>query len=184
MVNTGIKPDFITIDGGEGGTGAAPVEFSNSLGMPLRDGLSFAYDTLNGFDLKKDIKLIASGKIISGFHMARAMALGADLCNSARGMMLSLGCIQALQCNKNTCPVGVATQNKSLMKGLNVENKATRVANYHHETLHSLIELLAASGIKKPEDITREHINRRVNSQTVMNYAEIFPEIKRGSLIK
>ncbi len=183
MVKTGIKPDFITVDGGEGGTGAAPVEFSNSLGMPLRDGLSFAYDTLKGFDLKKDIKLVASGKIISGFHLARALALGADLCNSARAMMMSLGCIQALQCNKNTCPVGVATQNKSLLKGLNVENKATRVANYHHETLHSLVELLAASGIKKPEDITREHINRRVNSQTVMNYAEIFPIMERGSLL-
>ena len=142
MITTGIKPDFITVDGGEGGTGAAPVEFSNSLGMPLREGLSFVYDTLVGFDLKKDIKLIAAGKIVTGFHMARAIALGADLCNSARAMMMSIGCIQALQCNRNTCPVGVTTQNKSLIKGLNVDDKAKRVKNYHHATLISLTELV------------------------------------------
>ena len=118
MVSTGISPDFITVDGGEGGTGAAPVEFSNILGYPLLDGLAFVHDTLEGYDLKKDIKLIASGKIFSGFHMARALALGADLCNSARAMMLALGCIQALECNINTCPTGVATQDRSLAKGL------------------------------------------------------------------
>lgn len=127
MISTGIIPDFITVDGGEGGTGAAPVEFSNSIGMPLRDGLVFVYDTLVGYNLKKDIKIIAAGKIVSGFHMARVIALGADVCNSARAMMLSVGCIQALLCNTNTCPVGVATQNKSLMKGLNVDDKAERV---------------------------------------------------------
>ena len=130
MISKSIKPDFITIDGGEGGTGAAPVEFSNSLGTPLRDGLSFAYDTLKEFGLKGEIKLIASGKIFTGFHIARVVAIGADMVNSARAMMLAIGCIQARECNTNTCPVGVATQNKSLMKGLNVPDKAKRVASY------------------------------------------------------
>jgi len=175
MNSTGIAPDFITIDGGEGGTGAAPVEFSNSLGMPLRDGLSFAYDTLVKYKLKKDIKLIASGKIFTGFHIARTLALGADMCNSARAMMLAVGCIQALQCNTNTCPVGVATQNKSLMNGLVVADKSTRVFNFHQETVKSFIELLAAAGLEKPEDINRSLINRRVNMNTILRYDEIYP---------
>ena len=133
--------------------------------MPLRDGLSFAIDTLDGYDLKKDIRVIASGKIFSGFHMARVIALGADMCNSARAMMIATGCIQALQCNTNTCPVGVATQNKSLMKGLNVDNKAVRVSNYHEETVKSFIELMAAVGVSKPSELKRKHINRRVSTR-------------------
>lgn len=175
MVETGIKPDFITVDGGEGGTGAAPIEFSNSLGMPLRDGLSFAIDTLIEFDLKKDIKIIASGKVFSGFHIARLIALGADMVNSARAMMMATGCIQALQCNTNTCPTGVTTQNKSLMKGLVVKDKAQRVANFHEETVKSFIELLAASGISSPNQLKREHINRRISMTKVMTYKEIYP---------
>jgi glutamate synthase domain-containing protein 2 len=183
MISTGIKPDFITIDGGEGGTGAAPIEFSNSLGMPLRDGLSFAVDILRGYNLKKEIKVIASGKVFSGFHIARVIALGADIVNSARAMMLAVGCIQALQCNNNTCPVGVATQNKSLMKGLNVEDKTSRVANFHRETVKSFIELMAASGIGSPLDLKRTHINRRVSMETVLKYDEIYPDIAEGSLL-
>ncbi len=175
MISTGITPDFITIDGGEGGTGAAPVEFSNSLGMPLKDGLSFAYDTLVKYNIKKDIKIIASGKIFTGFHMARTLALGADMCNSARAMMLAVGCIQALQCNTNTCPVGVATQNKSLMKGLVVADKTRRVFNFHEETVKSLVELLAAVGLEKPEDMNRSLINRRVNMNSIKRYDEIYP---------
>ncbi len=175
MVSTGISPDFITIDGGEGGTGAAPVEFSNSLGMPLRDGLSFAYDTLVEYDLKKDIKLIASGKIFTGFHMARVIALGADMCNSARAMMLAVGCIQALQCNTNTCPVGVATQSKSLMKALDVDDKTTRVFNFHEETVKSFVELLAAAGLENPQDLNRTLINRRVSMNTIRRYDQIYP---------
>ena len=184
MISTGIKPDFITVDGGEGGTGAAPVEFSNSIGMPLRDALAFVYDTLVGFNLKKDIKIIASGKIISGFHIARIIALGADMVNSARAMMLSLGCIQALECNRNTCPVGVATQNKSLMKGLDVSDKSERVANFHKETLLSFSELIAATGVANPADLKRKHINRRVNMDTVLKYDDIFPYTEEGSLLK
>ncbi|MBN2615504.1 MAG: FMN-binding glutamate synthase family protein [Bacteroidales bacterium] len=175
MLETGIKPDFITVDGGEGGTGAAPVEFSNSLGMPLREGLSFVYDTLIHYDLKKDIKLIASGKVISGFDMVRTMALGADLCNSARAMMMATGCIQALECNKNTCPTGVATQNKTLMKGLVVEDKSVKVANFHEVTIRSFIELLGAAGISDHSELNRTHIYRRVNGEKVMRYDEIYP---------
>ena len=184
MVKTGIKPDFITVDGGEGGTGAAPVEFSNSLGAPLRDGLSFVHDTLVGYNLRKSIKIISAGKIFTAFHMARAIALGADACNSARAMMLAIGCIQALQCNRNTCPTGVATQNKMLMRGLDPKDKSERVANFHEETLISLVELLGAAGIKHPSDITRKHIHRRVNMSKVMTYDELYPPVKAGSLLQ
>lgn len=183
MLATGVKPDFITIDGGEGGTGAAPVEFTNSIGMPLQDGLAFAHDMLTGYNLKKDIKLIAAGKIFTAFHMVKTMALGADLCNSARGMMLALGCIQALQCNTNKCPVGVATQDKSLMKGLDPENKAVRVYNYHKATLHNFVELLAAAGINRADGLSRNHINRRVTMTQVMTYQEIYPGLKTGELL-
>jgi len=183
MISSGIKPDFITVDGGEGGTGAAPIEFSNSLGMPLKDGLSFVYDTLVGFDLKKEIILIASGKILSGFHIARTLALGADMVNSARAMMMAVGCIQALECNNNKCPVGVATQDKSLMKGLDVEDKARRVTNFHKGTLHSFSELIGATGISKLSELNRKHINRRVSMNSVLKYDEIFPYTEKGSLL-
>lgn len=183
MLELNIKPDFITIDGGEGGTGAAPVEFSNSLGMPLREGLLFATCILNGFDLKKDIKLIAAGKIVTGFHIARAIALGADACNSARAMMMSIGCIQALRCNLNDCPVGVATQKESLIKGLDVDDKAERAARYHQSTVHSFVELVAAAGVDNPEDITRAHINRRVSMNNVMKYDELYPLIEVGAFL-
>jgi len=182
MLETGILPDFITIDGGEGGTGAAPVEFSNSLGMPLRDGLTTAYNFLVGYNLKDKIKLFASGKIISGFHMIRAFALGADACNSARAMMMAVGCIQALKCNNNTCPVGVTTQNKSLVKGLVVSEKAKRVASYHHETVHSFLELIAAAGLSSPDDINRHHVYKRVSMNKVMTYAELYPGVETGAL--
>lgn len=183
MLKTGIKPDFVTIDGGEGGTGAAPIEFSNSIGMPLRDGLAFARDVLDGFDLKKDIKIIASGKIVTSFHVARAIALGADLCNSARAMMMALGCIQALQCNVNTCPVGVATQDKSLIKGLDVDSKAVRVASFHKDTIHNLVELIGAAGIDKPHRITRTMINRRINMDKVLRFDQIYPPVPIGSFL-
>lgn len=177
---TGISPDFISIDGGEGGTGAAPIEFSNSLGMPLKDGLAFAVNTLIEYGLKEEIKVIAAGKILSGFDMARVIAIGADACYSARAMMMATGCIQALQCNTNTCPVGVATQNEALMNGLNVPNKIDRVANYHEATVRSFVEMLAASGMSSPKELKRKHINRRLTIKHVLTYAEIFPEyIKR-----
>lgn len=183
MISSGIKPDFITVDGGEGGTGAAPIEFSNSLGMPLRDALAFVYNTLIGFDLKKDIKIIASGMIFSGFHIVRTIALGADMAYSARAMMLATGCIQSMQCNKNTCPVGVATQNKALMKGLDVGLKAKRVASFHKNTLQSFSELITAAGVENPSSLERKHINRRVSMNSVLRYDEVFPYIEKGTLL-
>lgn len=183
MVSTGIKPDFIAVDGGEGGTGAAPLEFSNSVGMPLREGLAFAYDALLGFDLKKDIKIIAAGKVVTGFHMFRAMALGADVCYSARAMMMALGCIQALECNKNSCPVGVTTNEPHLMRGLVVDDKKTRVAAYHKETVHSFMELVGAAGLDKIHMINRSHVHRRVEMNKSQRYDEIYPYITKGCLL-
>lgn len=184
MLETGIRPDFISVDGGEGGTGAAPIEFSDSVGSPFKDGLAFAYDALVGFGLKKDIKLIASGKVFTGFHIFRALALGADACYSARAMMIALGCIQALECNKNTCPTGVATQNPELVSGLVVADKKVRIANYHKETVESFVELLAAAGLKSPTEITRDHVFRRINHIDSKQYSDIFPYIAEGCLLQ
>ncbi len=184
MVQTGIYPDFITVDGGEGGTGAAPLEFSNSVGMPLRDALAFVYDCLTGFDLKRHIKIIASGKIATGFDLVKNFALGADICNSARGMMMALGCIQALECNANTCPTGVATQDPALAKGLVVADKKIRVANFHHETVRSAGELMGAAGIQHPDDIHRVYIHRRISPNRVETYLDSYPYIPTGSLLQ
>ena len=183
MVETGIRPDFIAIDGGEGGTGAAPLEFSNSVGSPFKDGLAFAYDALVGFNLKADIKLFASGKVFTGFHIFRALALGADACYSARAMMIALGCIQALECNKNSCPTGVATQDPELVSGLVVQDKKQRIANYHKETVEGFVELMAAAGLSNPEQITRDHVYRRISMIDYKQYSEIFPYIPEGCLL-
>jgi glutamate synthase domain-containing protein 2 len=183
MIQTGIKPDFITVDGGEGGTGAAPLEFSNYVGMPLREGLAFVYDTLVGFDIKKDITIIAAGKVSSGFGILRNIALGADACYSARAMMMAIGCIQALECNKNTCPVGVATQDPKLTKGLDVNDKKVRVFQYHKETIASFRELLAAAGLKHHDELNRSHVNKRMSLNIYKQYDEIFPYIAEGSLL-
>lgn len=184
MTETQIYPDFITVDGGEGGTGAAPLEFSNSVGMPLRDGLAFVYDTLTGFDLKKHIKIIASGKIATGFDLVKNFALGADLCNSARGMMIALGCIQALECNSNTCPTGIATQNPELARGLVVAEKNKRIANFHKETVRSACELMAAAGVPHPSKMHRVHIHRRISPNNIETYVESFPYVAKGALLE
>lgn len=181
MVSTGVKPDFITVDGGEGGTGAAPLEYSNSVGMPLREALAFVVDCLVGFDLRDDIRVICSGKIFSSFHLAKNLALGADMCNSARGMMLALGCVQSLKCNTNRCPTGVATQNPELIKGLVVEDKYRRVARFHRETVLALTDLLSSAGLRQPWDLRRHHIFRRVNQHQVMRYDQIFPPVQPGA---
>lgn len=183
MVETGIRPDFITVDGGEGGTGAAPLEHTNSVGMPLREALAFVSDTLIGFDLKKEIRIIASGKMITGMDIIKALALGADLCMSARAFMLSLGCIQALQCHKNNCPTGIATQDPVLSKGLIVTDKKQRVANYHSETLHSFKELLASAALDHPDKLSRSHIYQRVNRTEYHRYDEFFPPLTEGELL-
>ena len=183
MIALDTYPDFITVDGGEGGTGAAPQEFSNYVGAPLLDGLAFVTNILNGFDIKKHIKVIASGKIITGFHIVRALALGADTTNSARAMMMALGCIQALECNTNTCPAGVATQDPELVRGLVVSNKRVRVKNYHNETVKSFVELLGAAGMDNGQKLTRSHIYRRIFMNQVTTLEEIFPSVKTGSFL-
>ncbi|MFT7487134.1 MAG: glutamate synthase domain-containing protein 2, partial [Candidatus Paceibacteria bacterium] len=183
MVETRMEPDFITVDGSEGGTGAAPMEFSNSLGTPLSEGLSFVHNCLIGFRLRDRVRIIAAGKITTGFHMVRAMALGADICYSARAMMLALGCIQARRCNANDCPVGVATQRKELMVGLDVKDKTQRTYRYHQATVQSLLEILGAAGLKGPSELTPRHIMRRVSNTEVKTYEEIFDFIEPGSLL-
>ena len=183
MRETETHPDFIAVDGGEGGTGAAPLEFSNSVGMPLDEGLFWVHNCLVGFDLRDRVRLIASGKITSGFDMLKRLALGADLCASARAMMLALGCIQARRCNANDCPVGVATQKPGLVYGLDVESKAERVHHYHHATVHSLLELVGAAGLASPSAITPRHVMRRIDDNHVRSYAEIFPFLESRALL-
>ncbi len=146
MIAEDCYPDFITVDGAEGGTGAAPLEFSDGVGMPFEPALIFVNQTLIALNIRSKIRIIGSGKIISGYSILRAIALGADMCNSARGFMFSLGCIQAMRCHNNTCPTGVATQDKMLIKGLVVTDKSERVYHFHKNTLHAANELLAAAG--------------------------------------
>jgi glutamate synthase domain-containing protein 2 len=175
MVELKIFPDFITVDGGEGGTGAAPQEFSNYVGAPLMDGLAFVHNMLCGFGIRHEIKIIASGKMISAFHLVRAIALGADACNSARAMMMAIGC--------NKCPTGVATQDKSLADGLVVEDKKQRVANYHGETLKNFVELCGAAGIDDYKQLNRSHIYRRVFMNEVRTFEDIFPSLEPGEMV-
>jgi len=183
MQRTGLHPDFIAVDGGEGGTGAAPLEFSNSVGSPLDEGLVFVHNCLVGFALRDKVKIFASGKIATGFQMARRMAMGADVCYSARAMMLALGCIQARTCNTNHCPVGVATQEPGLVAGLVVGDKAARVANFQQGTVHSFLELLGAAGLDDRCDLGPQHVMRRLEHGEVRTYLELFPYIETGALL-
>ncbi len=183
MVAQDTYPDFITVDGGEGGTGAAPQEFSNYVGAPLLDGLTFVDDVLKGLNIRHHIKIIASGKITTGFHIARAAALGADACNCARAMMLAVGCIQALICNTNRCPTGVATQNPKYTKGLVVADKKHRVANFHKNTVKTFVELMGAAGLDGMQGITRSHVYRRVSLSSMYAFEEIFPSVKYGCFL-
>ncbi|MFW6322331.1 MAG: FMN-binding glutamate synthase family protein [Guyparkeria sp.] len=183
MVERGRYPDFITVDGGEGGTGAAPIEYSNSVGMPLREAVAFVDDCLTGFGLREHVRVIASGKILTGFHLVKNLALGADICNSARGMMLALGCVQSLTCNTNRCPTGVATQDPRRYAGLVVPDKATRVAQFHRGTVHATAELIASAGIRHPHELNRTHIYRRISPEAVRRYDQIFPYLRPGDLL-
>lgn len=183
MVQTQTFFDFITVDGGEGGTGAAPQEYSDHVGMPLREALAFVYDSLNGFGIKNEIKIIASGKVVTGFDIIKCLSIGADVCNSARGMMFALGCIQALECHKNTCPTGVATQDPRLTKGLVPEEKSVRVARFQHETVKSAMELMASAGLRHPDDVDRTVISARTGSTKIETYYEMYPEIETGCLL-
>lgn len=177
MIKTGILPDYIAVDGAEGGTGAAPLEFSNSVGTPLDEGLVFVDDVLRGFGLRDQIRLISSGKVFTAFQILTKLALGADMVNSARGMMLALGCIQALKCNTNHCPVGVATTDPRLVRGLHVPSKADRVYHFHHETIHAFVEILAAMGRHHPKELRRSDVRRRLSDAVVKTYEEIFPTL-------
>ena len=154
MKSEGIWPDFITVDGAEGGTGAAPLEFADSVGVPLEPALIFVQSTLKKYGLRDEIKVIASGKVLTAFSILRMKALGADICNSARAFMFSLGCIQALKCNSNDCPTGVATQDAELAKGLAVTDKSERVYRFHHNTVVAVLELLGTCGLKHTEEIS------------------------------
>ena len=181
---TGIYPDFIVVDGGEGGTGAAPLEFSNHIGTPLIAALVLVHNALVGFSLRDKIRIFSSGKIASGFGVVKQLCLGADACYSARAMMMALGCIQALRCNSNHCPVGVTTHDPELVDGLVVSDKKIRVANYHRETIESVAEIIGAMGIKNVDDLRRWHIMRRVGPNEVKHYGEIYDFLNRGELLK
>jgi glutamate synthase domain-containing protein 2 len=183
MLETGIKPDFITIDGSEGGTGAAPIEFTNSVGTPLKDALIIVNNALIGAGLRDDIKVIAAGKIISAFHLIKALALGADAVNSARGMMFALGCIQSRACNTDHCPTGIATQDPARVVALDVKDKAKRVARYHHQMMKNLAELLGAAGVKSLAELKPSHIMHRVQGTNVKSYEEMFPTLEAGALL-
>jgi glutamate synthase domain-containing protein 2 len=183
MLESGIMPDFITVDGGEGGTGAAPTEMTNSVGTPLRDALIFVNSALIGTGLRDNIRIIASGKIFSAFHLLRVLALGADTVNSARGMMFALGCIQSRSCNNDSCPTGIATQNQARYQALDIEDKSQRVRNFQHETVQQLMELLAAAGLEDLNQLKPEHINRRVSGTVVKTYQQLYPHILPNSLL-
>ncbi|MFV9614840.1 MAG: FMN-binding glutamate synthase family protein [Gammaproteobacteria bacterium] len=183
MIETGISPDFITVDGSEGGTGAAPVELTNSVGTPLRDALIFVNNALIGCGLRDEIRIIASGKVMSAFHMLRLMALGADAVNSARAMMFALGCIQSRHCNQDTCPTGIATQNPARYKALDINDKGQRVANYQDSMIENLMGLIATAGLNKLEELRPEHIIRRVNGNEISNYAELYPCITHSCFL-
>lgn len=182
MLETGIKPDFITVDGSEGGTGAAPIDFSNYVGMPWEKALVFVVNTLRGYGLKQDIKVITATKIFTAFDIFKALCIGADICNSARGMMLALGCIQALKCDTNECPTGVTTHKPNLVRGLVVAEKWKRVRNYHDRTVNEFLELFAAAGCKNLSDLNRSFIFKQVETETKC-YEEIYPSIKEGAFL-
>ncbi len=184
MVSSGITPDFITIDGSEGGTGAAPVELTNSVGTPMREGVNFVHNALLGFGLRDKMRLIGAGKVLSAFHLFRVLALGADTVNSARAMMMALGCIQSKSCNTDKCPTGIATQDPARYRSLNVPVKGQRVANYHSSMVHHLVELLEVAGLGCLEDIRSRHVSHRVGGPVVKTYAEIYPEIEANCLLE
>jgi glutamate synthase domain-containing protein 2 len=184
MLESGIQPDFIVVDGAEGGTGAAPLEFSDHMGMPLQEALRLVHNTLVGAGLRDSIRVGASGKIVSAFDMARALALGADWCNSARGFMFALGCIQAQTCHSGNCPTGVTTQDPTRQMALVVPSKAERVQNFHEHTLEALQELMEASGLKTPHDFTPRHIMRRVSETQTLHLSDLVDTLETGALLK
>jgi glutamate synthase domain-containing protein 2 len=183
MRESGIRLDYIVVDGGEGGTGAAPVEMSNRVGMPLREGLILVRNALVGCSLKGDIKLAAAGKVHSGAGLAMNIGLGADWCNAARAFMFALGCVQSMRCHDDTCPTGITTQDATRQRGLVVPDKAERVARFQRQTLHGLRELVVAMGLETPWQITPCHINERLDSARAASIDEIYGFLSEGALL-
>jgi glutamate synthase domain-containing protein 2 len=183
MLETGIRPDFITVDGAEGGTGAAPSEFSDYVGLALDEALPFVHSSLIGCNLRDDIRLMASGKIVDGFDMLQKIALGADMCNVARPMMFAVGCIQALRCHIGNCPTGVTTQDPRRAKAIDINTKALSVKNYHNETIKSFLDLVGALGIDNPDLLTPDMIWHRLGNQKAKTYAQLYDYLQPGALL-
>ncbi|AOZ03388.1 FMN-binding glutamate synthase family protein [Cupriavidus sp. USMAHM13] len=183
MLESGILPDFIVVDGAEGGTGAAPLEFVDHIGTPLQEGLLLVHNTLLGVNLRDKIRIGASGKLVTAFDVARTLAIGADWCNSARGFMFALGCVQAQKCHTDRCPTGVATQDPVRQRAVVVPDKAERVANFHRHTLHALQELLQAAGLQHPSDLRAHHIVRRVSVNEVRLLSDLLKFLAPGDLL-
>ena len=183
MLETGIYPDFIVVDGKEGGTGAAPMEFVDHIGKPMRQGLYAVHNALIGIGARHRIKIGAAGKIITAFDIIRALALGADWCNAARGFMFAVGCIQSQSCHTDRCPTGVATQDPTRQRALVVPDKMQRVANFHRATLHELAEMTAAAGLDHPREFKPIHISRRISPSEVVTFADIFPPLIENELV-
>ncbi|PTM94194.1 FMN-binding glutamate synthase family protein [Mycoplana dimorpha] len=183
MLATGIKPDFIVIDGAEGGTGAAPVEFANRVGMPMLEGLTFVHNALRGAGIRNEIRLGAAGKIVSAFDIARALALGADWCNSGRGFMFAVGCIQAQACHTNKCPVGIATQDPARQRAIDVGDKSDRVARFHRNTMRALSEIAGSAGLTDPRDFMPYHFMFRQSGNDFLDGNEAYPYLPEGFLL-
>lgn len=184
IVKTQIYPDFIVVDGGEGGSGATPLEFATHVGCPAKEALIFVHNALVGFGIRDKIKISANGKVSTGFNIIHSIALGADFCGAARAFMFSVGCIQALKCNKNVCPVGVTTHDPDLMRGLVVKTKKVRVAEYHKNTLKSVAEMLGAMGLSHSSELRQWHILRRTSPTDIKHYGEIYHYLKPGELLQ
>ena len=183
MLQTQIFPDFIVIDGGEGGTGAAPLEFCDHIGMPMRDGLMFAHNALVGLGIRERVTIGAAGKITTAFDMARALALGADWCNAARGFMFALGCIQSQSCHTDRCPTGVATQDRVRQRALVVPDKAERVARFHRSTVEALADVIAAAGLRHPSELAPSHIGRRLANGEIATFDRLYRFLRPGEIL-
>jgi glutamate synthase domain-containing protein 2 len=184
MRETAILPDFIVVDGAEGGTGASPLEFMNHIGVPVREGLLFAHNTLVGAGLRERVRIGAAGKVVSAFDIASLMALGADWTNAGRGYMFALGCVQSLICNTNRCPTGVATQDLLRQRALVVEDKSERVASFHRNTLHALADMIAAAGLEHPSEIKPHHLVKRVEGAEIRLFSQLHVFLEPGELIE
>jgi glutamate synthase domain-containing protein 2 len=183
MQETGLLPDFIVVDGAEGGTGAAPAEFIDHVGVPMHEALLLVHNTLVGLDLRDRIRVGAAGKVSSAFEIARTIALGADWCNAGRGFMFALGCIQSLSCHTDRCPTGVTSQDPLRNRALVVPHKIDRVYNYHRATLHALAELLAAAGLEHPQQLRPFHFSQRTSTTEVCTFAQLYPQLRPGELL-